>query len=132
MRTMLVVVLAAALALGWAGVAAQQEVRPTPGPGSGTMFVHGTVDIGNVPQVIAMQGGEWRVAVTNPPAPAANGPDFLAPQGRYTIHWPAGGSETVTIVAVGAAGWAQVEHAAGKGARRWVNLAVALSVEEAR
>jgi hypothetical protein len=82
--------------------------------------------------VIAMQGGEWRVAVTNPPPPAANGPDFLAPRGRYTIQWPAGERETVTIVTVGAAGWAQVEHAAGKGARRWINLAVALSVEEAR
>jgi hypothetical protein len=126
------IVLFATIGLGfvWAGASAQQEVRPTPGPGSGMMFVQGTVDITNVPTVMATQSGEWRVALSSVPPAMMSGPDFLAPGGRYTIYWSAGESETVTIVAAGQGGWAQVEYAAGKGARRWVNFGAAISVHE--
>jgi hypothetical protein len=133
MRTTLIAILViGGVALGWAAASAQQEVRPTPGPGSGMTTVRGVVDIGNVPNVMARQSGEWHVTVANPSPIPVPGADFLTPRGRYTIAWPAGERETVTILDLGQAGWAQVEHAAGKGTRRWVNLGVALSIEEAR
>lgn len=133
MRTAIVVLFATlGLAFVWAGASAQQEVRPTPGPGSGMVTVRGTVDVGNVPTVMAAQAGEWRVAISSAPPLMATGPDFLVQGGRYAIVWPTGDRETVHVVATTQAGWAQVEHPTGKGARRWVNLGVALAVEEVR
>lgn len=132
MRTSLIVLgTLVGLALGWAGASAQQEVRPTPGPGSGTITVRGTVDIGNTPHVMAMQSGDWRVTVANPPPDVTTAPDFVTPRVRYTIVWPAGDRETVTLAALSPNGWAQVDSPASQSARRWINLGVAVSIEEA-
>jgi len=132
MRTSLVVVALAAAGLFWASAAAQQETRPTPGPGSGTMNVRGTVDIGNVPSVAAAQQGNWRVAVSSAPPVAVAGPEFLKKGSRYVIAWPGADPRAVTVVLVGQNGWVQVEFPDGGGRQRWVNLATAQSVEDAR
>jgi hypothetical protein len=110
--------LAASLA-GMAALGAQQELRPTPGPGSGTMKVVGTVDIGSLPPVEAIQRGDWKVVV--------GPPEFVAVRGRYTITWPGGERETITVDQLATGGWVR---ATVEGRARWINLAVARSVEE--
>ena len=124
-------------ALLWAGVSAQQETRATPGFGSGLTKVVGTVDIGNAPEVQAAQRGEWRVAVANSPAVSvSNRPtvvvasaDFLRKDARYAIIWPTGEREQVIISEVGSAGWVEVDQPGSL--KRWINLSVARSVEQA-
>lgn len=125
--------IACGLALGLWSVAAapQQEVRPTPGPGSGTMAVRGTVDIGRMPELAVSQRGLWQVAVTGAPPVTVSGPAFVNKGGRYTISWPSGEPETVTVLDPAQGGWLQVEFAAN-GGRRWVNAASARAIQEAR
>lgn len=113
--------------LVWAGAAAQQETRRTPGPGSGIMTVAGTVDIGNIPQVHVTNAPDVRIA--NTPTVVGAPPAFLKANGRYTIAWPTGESEQVTVVDPGQGGWAQVQNTSG-ARRRWVNLATARALEE--
>jgi hypothetical protein len=125
----------------WAGLSAQQEMRPTPGPGSGIMKVTGTVDVGNAPQVHAAQQGEWRIAVANrPDVRVVNtpeviipSPDFLKKGGRHTITWTTGQQEAVQIHEVGAGGWMQVTTSTPGSVPglRWINLAAVRSIEDA-
>jgi hypothetical protein len=132
MRTSLIALTLAVAASFWTA-SAQQEVRPTPGPGSGTMTVRGTVDVANVVDVTAAQRGEWRVAVSSVPPVVLAGPPFIANGGRYAVSWSHGATpENITIVGPGRGGWVQVESSGGQGRRRWVNLDVAVSVEDAR
>lgn len=128
MRALLIVVGLSAAAFVWTGVAAQQEMLPRPGPGSGITRVEGTVNIGggsvqiaNVPTVRASQEGDWRLAVA--PLP------FLKVNTRYLITWPDGGSERLSVADVGPGGWIMVVDTTP---RRWVNLSVARAVEELR
>lgn len=114
-------------------VAAQQEVLPRPGPGSGTMNVRGTVDIGNSPEVRVANTPDVRVSnapdvrVVHMPPDAMPGPAFLRKGNRYAVTWPDGKTETVTIVSTAAgAGWAQVSSNKGE---RWINVNAALAVE---
>jgi len=131
MRGVAIGIALAGVVMLWAGTAARQEVRSTPGPTSGIMTVRGTVDIGNAPAVTAAQQGEWRVAVSSAPPVVMAGPVFVVRGGRYTITWPTGTLETVTVVEPGGAGWAQVAFPAGDGRPRWVNLGAAIAVEQA-
>lgn len=107
--------------LVWIGVSAQQqEMLPRPGPGSGIIDVRGTVSIANVPDV----------TVTNIPSVTVTGPSFLEKGGRYTITWPSGESEVVTVTETGqGSGWVRVASTRGP---RWVNVDAALSLEQAR
>lgn len=131
-----VVTIAASSALLCGAISAGQDVRPTPGPGTGVVTVTGTVDVGN--PVRATQDGEWHVAVvktadvrvTNTPTVTIAPLDFLKPGARYSVIWPAGRTETITVVQGGIGGWAQVEFNAPGGRRRWVNLAGAEAIEE--
>ena len=130
MRTSLLVFALAGSAFIWTA-SAQQEMRPTPGPGSGTMTVRGTVDVGNIIDVTASQRGEWKVAVSSVPPMAAASLEFVRKGERYLIAWSAGDpAELVTIAAHGQGGWVQVENPGGR--QRWVNLNVARAVEEVR
>jgi hypothetical protein len=127
MHTRFIAGIAVAL-LFWAVLSAKQETRTTPGFGTGVVTVRGTVGIENTPDVRAIQGGEWRVAIANVPVVAVSGTAFARRSGRYDITWPSGEHETVVIVEVGQSGWVQVDDRTGR--RRWVNLAVARSVSE--
>ena len=133
-RTIVVTVSAAAL-LGVAA-AAQQEMLPKPGPGSGVTNVTGSVSIANTPNVNvantvqAAQQGEWRVAIQDTPSVRVTevpSPGFLRTGSRYEITWVDGTSETVTISSLAANGWIEVERS-----RRWVNLSSARSIREDR
>ena len=126
MHTRFIAGVAVAL-LFWAVLSAKQETRTTPGFGTGVVTVRGTVGIENTPDVRAMQGGEWRVAIANVPAVAVSGTAFARRGGRYEVIWTNGERETIVVVEVGQSGWVQVDE---RGRRRWVNLAVARSVAE--
>jgi hypothetical protein len=123
-------VLGAFIAVG----SAQQEVRTTPGPGSGIMKVVGSVDIANVPSVEAGQRGEWRVAISNTPQVAIAGTPsvalsalpFVAARGQYRVTWTDGSTETVTVVEAGPGGWIRV---ASEDGQRWVNLSMAQAIQ---
>ncbi len=128
----------------WVGVSAQQQRpqpqqpqgQPLPGFGSGVLTVAGTIEVGNVPAVLANQQGEWRVAVANSPdVRITNTPTvtlaalpFVRLGGRYEITWTTSERETLTIQQLGMGGWAKADS--GKGRPRWINLAVARSVDE--
>jgi hypothetical protein len=126
MRLAVMSVVIATAALVWNAAAAQQEMRSTPGPGSGIMNVAGTVNVGNVPDVYASQRGAWKVDVSSTPAVTAASLPFVAVGSRYLVIWQDGGSQTVTIAASGPGGWVRVNS---DGQPRWVNLAVARAVE---
>lgn len=112
-------------------VRAQQEVRSTPGPGSGRM----TVDVATIPVVQVAPAGEWRmtvanvpdVRVVNTPTVASAAPDFVRSGARYEITWSGGERETVTVSQAMPGGWIRVE---GGDRRRWLNVAAARSLEE--
>lgn len=116
-KVMVAVALAAAVLI-WIGVSAQQqEMLPRPGPGSGILDVRGTVSIAGAPEV----------RVTNIPSVTVTGPTFLRTGTRYTITWPTGEPETVTVLETGPwGGWVRVAGA------RWINLDAALAVEAGR
>jgi hypothetical protein len=118
----------------WAAVAAQQEVRPTPGPGSGTMKVTGSVEVSNTPTVEALQAGAWRVTLGEtadvrlaaPARVSIHPPGFLRVGGRYTITWPGGEREGCAIEQIGAEGWVRTT---AEGRQRWINVAMARSID---
>jgi hypothetical protein len=120
-----------------AGVSAQ-DVRLTPGPGTGIVTVRGTVEVANLVNVRPIQEADWRVAVTNVPevritntaAVDLAGTSFVTRGRRYDIMWTSGERETVTIVDVGQSGWVQV-GSARDARKRWLNLTNARAVEEA-
>jgi hypothetical protein len=128
---------AAALALGVGVIALAQETKPVPGFGTGIVKVEGTVEIGNMPLVLAHQAGEWKVIVTNPldvrvanaPTVSVASPDFVQKGGRYEITWSTGDRQQISVVELAPGGWLKVDA----GARpRWVNLSSARSVDEVR
>lgn len=124
------VLLAACVLIGMT-VGAQQEMRPTPGPGSGRM----TVDVATVPIVQVAPAGEWRTTVTNvPDVRVVNtphvltaAPEFLRSGRRYQIGWLSGERETITVAEVGRGEWIRVDE---PDRRRWVNVAAARWIEE--
>jgi len=97
--------------------------------------VAGAVSIDNRPSVAAMQEGEWKMTVANTPGvhvvsapPVAIAPlDFIRVGARFVITWPAGDTETITVLQSGPGTWARVEGER----RRWVNLAAARAIQEA-
>lgn len=146
MRRTLIV--SAALVIGiiaWTRAAAQQEMLSKPGPGSGITR--------------AVQHGDWEVSISSMPAVRIvngvqlRGPAFLRNR-TYKVTWPNGDEERVTIITVpdvratergsdrgsdrlperspelSGDGWAEVQTSTG--AKRWINLMAARSVEEAR
>ena len=131
MRTGIITITITGIVLICAGAAAQQEMRPTPGPGSGTTGIRGTVDIGNIPPVQAVQSGDWRVAVSNVPTVTMAAPPFVHAGARYSITWPTGETETGSSAELHPGGWVRVERTAEGGAR-WINLATARSIAEMR
>lgn len=122
-------------ALLWAALSAQQT-QPLPGFGTGIVPITGSVTIDNVPTVSALQEGMWSVSVINAPeVRVANRPvvsvaaaEFLKKGTRYAVTWSAGEQETVTIADPGAGGWVRIE--APDRRQRWINLAVARSIED--
>jgi hypothetical protein len=116
-----------------AGVSAQ-DVRTTPGFGTGIVNVRGTVEVANTVDVRASQQGTWQVMVGNVPdvrvtsTPAVEfaGTGFVTRGRRYDVTWTGGERESVTVEDVGQNGWVRVAGAR----RRWVNLTNARSVEE--
>jgi hypothetical protein len=131
--TGLVVFAVVAAGLVWVGVSAQQqEVRTTPGPGSGVIDVRGTVSLAgvsevrlsDVPDVNVVHLPPVRVAAV-PPITIA-GPGFITRGARYVVTWPTGERESITVAEVAqGSGWVQV------GTSRWVNLDAARAVERA-
>jgi len=122
------VMLGIVAALGIAGgVAAQQEMLPRPGPGSGVTPVS--------------QRGNWDVAISNTPTvrvvnavPVRLGVPSFVRNATFEITWANGDKEAVTVVrfdrqeeARANEGWVEVRSG---GKARWVNLAMARSVEE--
>ena len=114
-------------------VQAQQELRLTPGPGSGRV----TVDVATIPIVQVAPAGEWRTTVANVPdvrvvntaTVLAAPPEFVHSGRRYEIRWPGGERETVAVAEVTSGGWIRVETA---GRVRWINAGAVLSFEELR
>lgn len=125
--------------LVWNAAAAQQQPPPRPptqerpgfGPGvmpvEGHVSVEGTVNVGNVVTVSALQIGDWKAAVTSLPPVTISGPDFVQAGARYQVIWATGDGETVTVSAVGRGGWVRV----GDKPERWLNLSSARSVTAA-
>jgi hypothetical protein len=127
-----VIALLAAGGLWWAQSASGQA-QPVPGFGSGIVTVQGTVGIGKLPDKLpdidVGQRGEWRVAVSNTPTVTPALPPVLASAGvRVLVTWPSGESERI-VVAQMAGAWARVD---GPEGQRWLNLATARAVEQAR
>ena len=128
-RAMIAVSVAAAV-LVWMGVSAQQqEMLPRPGPGSGIIDVRGTVSIANVPEVrgTVSIAGVPEVHVTRIPSVTVSGPTFIRKGGQYTVTWPSGENEAVSVVEPGqGGGWVRVATTSGS---RWINLDAALAIE---
>jgi hypothetical protein len=121
--------IAAALLLAVAA-SSGQEVRSVPGPGTGIVTVRGTVDIGGLPDVRAVQTGDWKVAISNTPnvRVAGRAPlDFVQAGRRYRVTWFAGDPHDVVIRELGSGGWVRAEMG---GRRGWINLDQARSIEE--
>ena len=140
-RTLMVAAALVIWFIAWGRAAAQQEMLSKPGPGS----------------VItrAAQHGDWEVSISSMPAVRIvngvqlRGPAFLRNR-TYKVTWPNGDEERVTIIAIpevratdrgserlsdrspelSGDGWAEVQTSTG--AKRWINLMAARSVEEAR
>ena len=132
LRMTTVAIAVAAAALLWTAAEAQQEMRPTPGPGSGVTLVTGTVEVGNVPEVVAAQRGDWRVAVNNTPTVTVGSMPslpFVRVGTRYLVTWPDGGSQRLTVTESGPGGWVK---ASNDTAVLWVNLSAARSIESTR
>lgn len=124
--------------LVWSAVSAQQQSQPRPGPGSGITTIEGSVQISNTPDVRVSNTPDVRIS--NTPAvsvkdlpPVTGAPlAFIRKNTRYLVLWSTGESERVTVVEAGQNGWV-LAAARDEGSRpRWVNLATARSVEEAR
>lgn len=102
------------------------QVQPIPGPGSGIVTVTGTVDVGNVPVVNAVQRGDWKVTIEALPAVTLAPLPFLRVGKTYRVSWPNGQTQTMTVRQTGPHGWVAIDTTQ----RSWVNLAGAQSVEE--
>jgi hypothetical protein len=136
MRIQVLIGALAGAGLIWTGLSAQQETRSTPGFGSGIVKVVGTVDIGNVPEVLAGQRGEWRVAiantaavrVANTPTVLVANPEFVKTGTQYLVVWVTGERDQVMVTQAGSGGWIEVDQPGSL--KRWINLSSARSVEE--
>lgn len=140
-RTLIVATVLVIGLFAWTRARAQQEMLSKPGPGSGITR--------------AAQQGDWTVSVSAMPAVTIahgvqlRGPAFLRNR-TYKVIWPNGDEERVTIITspgvratgrgseplpdrspeLASDGWAEVQTSTG--AKRWINLLAARSVEEAR
>jgi hypothetical protein len=103
------------------------QVQPVPGPGTGIVTVTGKVDIDTMPDVAAIQRGNWTVAVSAMPPVVAAPLPFLRVGGRYEIVWTGGEKDSVRVAQLGTGGWARVETSQRP---RWINLTNARYVEE--
>jgi hypothetical protein len=110
----------------WTGLAAQQEVQPRPGPGSGVT----NVSVVNRPAVLADQLGDWQVAISRMPTVGVRVPPFAFKGTRYLVTWPNGDIDKIAIVDTSEDGWVQVENTGGR--MRWLNLSTARSLEEVK
>src|SRR5262245_55908492 len=109
------------------------QVQPVPGPGTGVVTVVGAVNVANTPAVHAVQSGDWRVSLANPPTVVLAPPEFVHLRGRYDIVWNSGQKDTITVLQIGTGGWgAWVRGQTSDGRVRWLNVAAAVSVEELR
>jgi hypothetical protein len=129
-RPTLVTAIGAAVLL-WAGVSAQQEVLPKPGPGSGITRITGAVEVSNAPSVHAVQQGGWEVAINNTPTVRiveTVGPSFLKQGRKYEITWDDGKAEVVTVAGSGRDGWIEVSGPP----RRWINLTSLRTIQDAQ
>jgi hypothetical protein len=102
------------------------QVQAVPGPGSGVVTVTGTVDVGNVPVVNAVQRGDWKVTVDNLPMVTLAPLPFVRIGKTYRVIWPNGQTQTIAVRQTGPHGWVAIDPSQ----RSWVNLAGAQSVEE--
>ena len=126
---------AAALATILGVLVYAQETQKVPGFGTGIIKVEGTVDIGNMPLVLAHQSGEWKMTVANAPDVRVVGmpnvsvaaPAFLKKDGRYEVTWSTGDRQLIRVVEIAPGGWIKVDAGARE---RWINLASARSVDE--
>lgn len=126
---------AAALIIGVGVIALAQETQQFPGFGTGIVKVAGTVDIGNMPLVLAHQAGEWKMTVTNPvdvrvansPSVSLASPDFVRKGSRYEVTWSTGDRQQISVTELGPGGWVKVDAASKQ---RWVNLSSARTIEE--
>lgn len=117
----------AAAALLGIGLAAHQDVRPVPGPGTGIVNVVGAVDVRTLPPVNAAQLGEWKVAVGSAPDVRVAPPPFLKLRASYAVTWSDGVQEMISPEEILPGGWIRTVPVNGRP--RWVNLATARSLE---
>ena len=105
------------------------QVQPRPGAGTGVVTVTGTVDLGEVPPLLTMQSGDWKVAVTNAPAGRPRAARNRSRGGPYEVSWTTSERDLIRIEEIGPGGWVR-----GTVAQRsvWLNLDAARSVTEAR
>ena len=118
MRKHLIVLAVAAAA--WAGVSAQQEMLPRPGPGSGVTPVR------IVNEAVVTVSGIPEVRVTAPVAASVRVPTFASKGRTLVVTWATGDDETVTVNEVLEDGWIAVDG------NRFVNLSSARSVRVVR
>jgi hypothetical protein len=122
----------------WSAVSAQSQSQPRPGPGSGITTVAGSVQISNTPDVRVSNTPD--VHISNTPAvsvrdlpPVTGAPlAFIRKSTPYLVIWSTGESERITIADAGQDGWVRVAARDESSRPRWVNLATARSIEEAR
>ena len=84
-----------------------------------------------MPDVKAVQAGDWSVSLANTPnvRVAATAPlPFVQLGRRYRITWLAGESEDFIVRGFGSGGWVSAEGPGGR--RRWINLDQARAVED--
>ena len=121
----------AAAALFWVAASSGQDVRPVPGPGSGVVTVRGTVDVGSMPDVRAVQAGEWKVSVANTPnvrVAATTHLDFVRQGQRYRVIWAPDQTEEVVVAQLGSWGWIRVESKTGAAGSTWTRRKASRSV----
>ena len=126
MRISAIAGVAAAVLLG-IGLAAEQDVRPVPGPGTGIVNVVGSVDVRTLPPVNAAQAGDWKVNVASAPDVRVAPPPFLKLRASYAVTWSDGVQEMISPEEILPGGWIRAVPVNGRP--RWVNLTTARSIE---
>jgi hypothetical protein len=135
LKTIIAVVFAAAVTIAWVQSSSGQ-VQPVPGPGSGIVTVTGKVGIDDVVRVMPALA-DWRVIVgnvpdvrvVNTPAVTLTLPTFVRVGGHYEITWGPNERESIRVAETLTGAWVRTDTG---GRSRWLNLALARSVEEVR
>lgn len=107
---------------------------PVPTLAPDTLKVEGTVSVGNVPTVYAMQLGDWNTNTSGTLTIKAPAPAFLQSGQTYVFRWPGiERPETYQILDISGDGWVQAKTAGGKeGVTRWLNPTQALTIENVK